>query len=356
MKLKLNYWVAVDDIINACVFIVSWFLILGASFSDAFDKTSDLASIRIFLALLACLGLILHLVQLQQCRRWNVSIVGAILGIIGNCLFLIAPLFALPAFVLLIIAAVFEFINKVKSPTKTPVKKVWYKTWWVLLLTILAVLLFVFAAVSANQDQNASDQQNKNTPNLTKEAEKNTEKNPKLQKKNKDLIHFSNNVIMTPKGKIEVLKEASGKTTHGKLGMIFMYKITNNTDQTLTPKQILEDNQINVYEKDSGSEKPAPKIFGTMEFASMQDPDDASNAIDDAINNDYNNWDKTEIAPHQSVTMSDGQIWEINNGKTAVLKVGDSINNVDSSKINSKQNSYEVNNAVEKIDIMKWNG
>ncbi|USS85583.1 DUF5067 domain-containing protein [Fructilactobacillus myrtifloralis] len=356
MKLKLNYWVAAEDIINTCLFAISWFLIIGASFSDSFDKTSSLSGVSLFLTFISCFGLLLHLIQLQQCRRWHVSLVGPILGIIGNGLFLIAPLFALPAIIILIIAAVFEFINKVKKVSSQPAAKVWYRTWWVLILTVLIVIYFIFASVSASQEQAARDQQNRNTPNLTKEAQKNTDKNPKLQKNNSDLIHIKNNVIVTPKGKIEILKEASGKTTDGKMGVIFMYKITNTSNQALTPKQILADNQINVYEKDSNSEKPAQQTFGTSDFTSMQDFNDANSAIDDAINNDYNNWDKTEIGPHQSVTMSDGQIWKLDDGKTPIIKIGDSINNVDSTKINPHQNQYQLDNSVEKIEITKWNG
>ena len=78
--------------------------------------------------------------------------------------------------------------------------------------------------------------------------------------------------------------------------------------------------------------------------------------ISDAISNDNDNWDKTKIQPHQSITMSDGKLWKMDNSNDSEIKVTDSINDIDENVINKGKNSYKISSPVEKIDITKWNG
>lgn len=222
-----------------------------------------------------------------------------------------------------------------------------YKQWWAWLIAI--ILLIGIISMFTNKDKST-----KTTDNSTKSSlsSSNTSK-----KSPKDLISINKNMIKTPKGSIEVIKEAIGKTTDGKDGVILMYKITNNSNEELTPKQILSGNQISVYEKNAKSDKPAEEFFGATDFQDLSDySNDSAMNISDAISNDNNNWDKTKIQPHQSITMSDGKLWKMDNSNDSEIKVTDSINDIDENVINKGKNSYKISSPVEKIDITKWNG
>lgn len=106
-KLKINMWTAIDDIINIVLFASSWFLIFGAAFGGGdSDSTAD------FLLFMALIGLVLNIISLVRSRKVNISIVGPILGIIGNGVYLFGAWAAFPAMVLLIIACVFSFMQK----------------------------------------------------------------------------------------------------------------------------------------------------------------------------------------------------------------------------------------------------
>ncbi|WP_429970826.1 transporter [Fructilactobacillus sp. Tb1] len=114
MKLKLNMWTAIYDIFEIIFAFFSWFLIMGAAFSDAGkDNASSMAT---FLAVVALIGLVLNVWSLVQSKKHQISIVGPILGIIGSGIFALGSIMAFPAMVLLIIACVFSFMQK-------PVKK-----------------------------------------------------------------------------------------------------------------------------------------------------------------------------------------------------------------------------------------
>lgn len=58
------------------------------------------------------IGVVLHIVALIQSKKAGISIVGHVLGIIGNGLFLLTMLLALPSFILLILSAVFTLMQK----------------------------------------------------------------------------------------------------------------------------------------------------------------------------------------------------------------------------------------------------
>ncbi|GKQ42956.1 hypothetical protein RD055328_08790 [Companilactobacillus sp. RD055328] len=109
MKLKINMWTAIDDIVNTILFFFSWFLIMGAAFSG---DSSNADSMATFLLFMAIIGLVLNIISLVRSKKVNISIVGPILGIIGNGIYLLGAWAAFPAIVLLIIACVFSFRQK----------------------------------------------------------------------------------------------------------------------------------------------------------------------------------------------------------------------------------------------------
>ncbi|MFR0553360.1 transporter [Loigolactobacillus coryniformis subsp. coryniformis] len=110
-KLKLNIWTGVLDIINCVVFAASWFVIFATAFSDAFVGSNRTSGASGFFYFMAFFGLVLNIIALIQSRRHNISLVGSVLGIIGNALFLLIGALAFPAIVLLIIATVFIFLQ-----------------------------------------------------------------------------------------------------------------------------------------------------------------------------------------------------------------------------------------------------
>jgi hypothetical protein len=61
---------------------------------------------------MAAFGIILNIIALIQSRKKGISIVGPILGIIGNALFLISAVIAFPAIVVIIIGTVFIFLHQ----------------------------------------------------------------------------------------------------------------------------------------------------------------------------------------------------------------------------------------------------
>lgn len=109
MKLKINMWTAIEDIINTILFFFSWFLIAGAAFGG---KSGDADSVADFLLVMALVGLVLNIISLVRSRKAKISIVGPILGIIGNGVYCFGAWAAFPAIVLLIIACIFSFMQK----------------------------------------------------------------------------------------------------------------------------------------------------------------------------------------------------------------------------------------------------
>lgn len=110
MRLKINTWTAIDDVINIIFAFCSWFLIIGAAFSD--DGGSNASSMAGFLSIIAIIGLILNIIALVKSKEAGLSIAGQILGIIGNALFVLGAILALPTLVLLILACVFTLMQK----------------------------------------------------------------------------------------------------------------------------------------------------------------------------------------------------------------------------------------------------
>ncbi|RWY85761.1 transporter [Pediococcus acidilactici] len=111
MKLKINIWTGILDIINAVVFSASWFVIFSTAFSDAANGSNSTDGASTFFYVMAGIGLVLNIIALIQSKKHGISIVGSVLGLIGNALFLVSGALAFPAIVLLIIGTVFIFLQ-----------------------------------------------------------------------------------------------------------------------------------------------------------------------------------------------------------------------------------------------------
>lgn len=110
-NLKINIWTGILDIINCILFAVSWPVIFSTAASDAFGGTNLTSGTGTFFYVMAAIGIILNIIALIQSRNKNISMVGPILGIIGNALFLISAAMAFPAIVVIIVGTVFIFLH-----------------------------------------------------------------------------------------------------------------------------------------------------------------------------------------------------------------------------------------------------
>lgn len=115
-NLKINIWTGILGIINCILFAISWPVIFSTAASDAFGGTNLTSGTGVFFYLMAAFGIILNIIALIQSRKKGISIVGPILGIIGNALFLISAAIAFPAIVVIIIGTVFIFLH---HPTRS---------------------------------------------------------------------------------------------------------------------------------------------------------------------------------------------------------------------------------------------
>lgn len=111
--LKINIWAGIFDIINTILIAISWFVVLGSAFDEAFNgKSGSTQGIATFFYIMVGIGLILHLIAIFKSKKAGITIVGHILGIIGCALFICTMLLALPAFILLILAAIYTLMQK----------------------------------------------------------------------------------------------------------------------------------------------------------------------------------------------------------------------------------------------------
>ncbi|MDR4933579.1 transporter [Companilactobacillus paralimentarius] len=117
-NLKINIWTGILDIINCILFAISWPVIFSTAASDAFGGTNLTSGTGVFFYVMAALGIILNIVALIKSRKNNISIVGPVLGIIGNALFLITAAMAFPAIVVIIIGTFFIFLHQPTKNTK----------------------------------------------------------------------------------------------------------------------------------------------------------------------------------------------------------------------------------------------
>lgn len=118
MKLKINMWTAIFDIVNCILFVVSWFVIAGTAVMDATSGTNATGGTGTFFYIMAWIGVALNIWALVASKKNNISIVGPVLGIIGSTMFGVTAAMAFPALVVLIIATVFTFLQHPTKGTK----------------------------------------------------------------------------------------------------------------------------------------------------------------------------------------------------------------------------------------------
>lgn len=111
MKLKINMWTGIFDIINCVLFCVSWFVIFGTAVSDATSGGNATGGAATFFYVMAWIGVALNIIALVKSKKAGISLVGPILGIIGSALFGVTAAMAFPALVVLIIATVFTMLQ-----------------------------------------------------------------------------------------------------------------------------------------------------------------------------------------------------------------------------------------------------
>ncbi|MBW1606302.1 transporter [Lactobacillus sp. Sy-1] len=108
MKLKINVWTGIFDIIDAVLLLTSWFVIFAAAFSSSNGADASGA----FFYIVQWIGVIIHVIALYKSRQNGISIVGPVLGLIGCALSGFTLSLAFPSIVLLIVATVFLFLQK----------------------------------------------------------------------------------------------------------------------------------------------------------------------------------------------------------------------------------------------------
>ena len=115
MKLKINTWAGIFDIVASVFYLVGPFMGFSVAMSEAFDGVAPGSSSAFgsFALCFALVGLILHIVALVKSKKVNISLTGNILGIIAHAIvFVLGLLFAFPAMVLSILSAVFTLRQK----------------------------------------------------------------------------------------------------------------------------------------------------------------------------------------------------------------------------------------------------
>lgn len=122
-RLALNTWTGVLDIVNCVLFAVSWPIIFGTAFSDATSGGNATDGAATFFYAMAWIGVALNIWALVQSKKHGISLVGSVLGIIGNALFGLTAAMAFPALVVLIIAAVFIMLQKPATPNTVTVNE-----------------------------------------------------------------------------------------------------------------------------------------------------------------------------------------------------------------------------------------
>ncbi|WKB36029.1 transporter [Terrilactibacillus sp. S3-3] len=111
-KLKINVFAGIIDILMAFLIMISWFTVFFAAFGDAATGSHATGGVGTFFYTCAGIVLIVHIIALVKSKKAGISIAGHVLGIIGTACFLITMLLAFPAFVLVILAAIFTLIQK----------------------------------------------------------------------------------------------------------------------------------------------------------------------------------------------------------------------------------------------------
>lgn len=105
MKSKMNTWTAIYNIFNCVMLCVSWFVVIASAIAGN-------ATNGAFFYAVTWIGVLLNILSFYYAKQLNISVVGAVLGIIGSLLSGLTMALAFPSIVLLIISIVFEFLQK----------------------------------------------------------------------------------------------------------------------------------------------------------------------------------------------------------------------------------------------------
>ena len=73
MKLKINMWTGILDIVNCVLFAVSWFVIFGTAFSDATTGGNATGGASAFFYTMAWVGVVLNIVALVKSKKANLG-------------------------------------------------------------------------------------------------------------------------------------------------------------------------------------------------------------------------------------------------------------------------------------------
>ncbi|AEG40436.1 transporter [Lactobacillus kefiranofaciens] len=103
-KSKYDIWIGAINLINCLLFIASWFAIFGADFTTR---------VAMFFYLFAWIGVIINAIAVVQSHNLQISLVGPILGVVGNALYGFTAVLALPAVIVNIVSAFFIFMQHV---------------------------------------------------------------------------------------------------------------------------------------------------------------------------------------------------------------------------------------------------
>lgn len=172
-RLALNTWTGVLDIVNCVLFALAMPMIVSSAFSDAFEGGNSTGSIAAFFYIMAWLGVGLNIWALVQSKKHYISIVGPVLGIIGNALFGVTASLYLPAIIVLIIATVFTLLqrptpdapvaessNQSQDGSTTTKKKSNKKLFWSILGGVAIVIIAIFAVGSIGDSSDSSSHSN----------------------------------------------------------------------------------------------------------------------------------------------------------------------------------------------------
>lgn len=111
MKLKINLIAGIYSIFAAVMFAISWFVVIAEAVGSNGDSSS---SITFFYAV-AWIGVVLNAYAMYASKKAGITLTGAVLGLIGCVLFGFTAAMAFPAIVVLIVAAVFQFLQRPKK-------------------------------------------------------------------------------------------------------------------------------------------------------------------------------------------------------------------------------------------------
>lgn len=170
MKSKINIWTAAFNIFNCLMLFISWFVVIAQAIANNGNTNGG------FFYLVTWIGVILNTVSLYYAKQLNISIVGPVLGIIGSAISGLSMIFAFPSIVLLIIAVVFEFLQKPakKASQVNDVIAPWYKVWWIWVVIAVSVLLsiaIIATASSHGSSSSSSDSDVSTTQGKTKSSQ-----------------------------------------------------------------------------------------------------------------------------------------------------------------------------------------